>query len=72
MASTWYPVIDYDKCIGCMSCVEFCPHGVLEESDGRPAVVRPDNCVEFCRGCQKICDAEAIDYAGSSAHKAAG
>jgi NAD-dependent dihydropyrimidine dehydrogenase PreA subunit len=27
-------------------------------------VVNPDNCVEFCRGCQKICDHEAITYFG--------
>ncbi len=70
VAKTWYPVIDYDKCVGCLSCVEFCPHEVYEEKDGKPVVINPDNCVEFCRGCQKICDAGAIDYAGSSADSA--
>jgi len=62
MAANWYPVIDYDKCVGCMVCVEFCPHGVLEEKDGKPNVVNPDECVEFCRACQKLCDAGAIAY----------
>jgi len=26
--------------------------------------------VEFCRACQKLCDAEAISYAGTSAEGA--
>ncbi len=70
MADTWYPVVDYENCTGCLTCVEFCPHGVFEVENDKPKVVRPKNCVEFCRGCQKICDQEAISYAGSSAEKA--
>ena len=72
MAKTWYPVIDYEKCVGCMTCVEFCPHDVYEAKDDKPVVVNPDNCVEFCRACQKLCDAGAIRYAGSSADVPAG
>ncbi|MGQ9518528.1 MAG: ATP-binding protein [Candidatus Fervidibacter sp.] len=67
MAKTWYPVIDAEKCINCLTCVDFCPHGVFEENEGTPVVVNPDNCVEFCRGCSKICPAEAIHYEGASA-----
>ncbi len=70
MAKSWYPVIDYEKCVGCLSCVEFCPHDVFDVQDGKPVVANPDNCVEFCRGCQKICDEDAITYAGSSAESA--
>ena len=64
MAKNWYPIIDYEKCVGCLSCVDFCPHGVFEVENGQPVVVNPDNCVEFCRGCQKVCDYEAITYYG--------
>ena len=67
MAKTWYPVIDPEKCIQCLMCVNFCQHGVYDEVNGTPAVVHPENCVEFCRGCAKICPQEAIHYEGSSA-----
>ncbi len=69
VAKQWYPVIDYDKCVECLSCVDFCPHDVYEANDDKPKVVRPENCVEFCRACQKLCDAGAISYAGSSAEQ---
>lgn len=64
MADNWYPTIDMDMCVQCMQCVEFCPHGVLEEREGAPLVVDPASCVEFCRGCQKACDAGAIFFPG--------
>ena len=33
---TWYPIIDYDRCVGCGKCVEYCSPGTfeLEEKDG--------------------------------------
>jgi NAD-dependent dihydropyrimidine dehydrogenase PreA subunit len=65
MSKTWYPIIDYEKCIGCLSCIEFCPHGVFGERGRKPFVSNPENCVEFCRGCQKgACSSSAINYAG--------
>lgn len=65
MAKNWYPVIDYGKCIGCLQCLNFCPHGVFEKGPGdRPKVTRPDNCVEFCKGCGRLCDQKAISYFG--------
>lgn len=30
MSVNWYPVIDYDKCIGCMACSDMCRHGVYK------------------------------------------
>lgn len=30
MSKTWYPIIDYDKCIGCMNCNDMCKHGVYK------------------------------------------
>ncbi len=63
MSKTWYPVIDYEKCTGCLACVEFCPHGVLIEEDEKPKVAHPQECVEFCRGCQKgACEFDAISF----------
>ena len=33
----WYPSIDYDKCISCGKCVEYCKLGTyeFEEKDGK-------------------------------------
>jgi len=65
MSERWYPIIDYDKCVGCLACMEFCPHGVFEEKDGKPLVAHPEDCVDFCRGCQRgACDHDAISYFG--------
>ena len=62
MAKNWYPIIDYSKCNGCLTCANFCPRGVYAVEDGKPVVVNPLECVEFCRGCQKLCDYGAITY----------
>ncbi len=65
MAKNWYPIINYNKCIGCMQCFNFCPHGVFEKgADGKPKVVHPESCVEFCKACGKICDQKAITFFG--------
>lgn len=63
MSKNWYPNINYEKCIGCLNCVKFCPHEVFEVSEGKPQVQRPGNCIEFCRGCQRgACDNGAIEF----------
>ncbi|MBC7326969.1 4Fe-4S binding protein [bacterium] len=64
MANNWFPVIDYEKCVGCFACANFCPHGVFSTDGDKPEVVNPLACVEFCRGCQKICPQDAISYYG--------
>lgn len=65
MVKNWYPVIDYEKCIGCMQCLEFCKNGVFKESsDEKPKVVRPENCIEFCKACGKLCEQKAITFFG--------
>ena len=62
----WYPTIDYDKCISCGKCVEYCHLGVyeFEENQGkkRPIVKNPNNCVVFCTGCEEQCPASAITH----------
>jgi len=68
MSKNWYPVIDYEKCTGCLECVKFCPHDVLSEENGKPIVKNPDLCVDYCRGCQKgACNFGAITYGGAYA-----
>jgi len=64
MAKTWYPVVNEDLCVNCNDCVNFCSHGVYEAGTTAATVVAPDECVEFCRGCSKICPTEAITYFG--------
>jgi NAD-dependent dihydropyrimidine dehydrogenase PreA subunit len=62
----WYPIVDYEKCIGCGKCVDYCKLGAydLEEKDGkqRPVVKRPYNCVVLCTGCEPECPVGAISH----------
>ncbi len=62
----WYPTIDYQKCINCGKCVDYCKLGVyeFEEHEGkkRSVVKNPDSCVVLCTGCDEICPAGAIKH----------
>ena len=62
----WYPTIDYEKCVSCGKCVEYCKLGTfeLEERNGKksPIVKNPNNCVVLCNGCDTICPAGAIKH----------
>ncbi len=66
MSKNWYPIIDYEKCIGCMSCHDMCQHGVYktEGQNEKPKVVYGNGCVYGCHGCKKKCPADAIRYLG--------
>jgi len=67
MAKNWYPIINEGSCSQCYTCSNFCEHDVFEVGDdGFPKVKNPDNCVEFCRGCSKICPTEAITFFGDT------
>ena len=62
---SWDPKIDYDKCITCGKCVDFCHMNAFkfEEKDGKKkTVVTPNSCVVFCRGCEDICPVGAITH----------
>lgn len=70
MARDWYPVIDYEKCTGCLKCLNFCPHGVYELGpDGKPRVAYPENCIELCHACAWICPNNAISFDGELAKR---
>ena len=62
----WNPTIDYDKCIDCETCVDYCKLGVFEvvenQREKRPIVKNPNNCVVFCTGCQEQCPVGAINF----------
>ena len=52
--------VDVELCKGCGFCVEFCPTGALELSDGynkkgyHPPVVTEDDCL-YCEICEVVC-----------------
>ena len=66
MSKGWYPVIDYDKCVGCMACNDMCRHGVYkpDTETGKPKVIYGTGCVHGCHGCEKKCPVGAIHYFG--------
>ncbi|MGN0505718.1 MAG: DUF2703 domain-containing protein [Lachnospiraceae bacterium] len=67
MAKKWYPVVDILACAECGTCVSFCPHGVYDKNRFPvPVVVKPDNCIDHCHGCQKKCPSGAISYVGDT------
>ena len=59
----WYPVIDYDRCVGCGQCLSFCIFGVFAESpDGAVEVEHPENCKTNCPACARVCPQVAIIF----------
>ncbi len=60
----WHPRIDYEKCVGCRQCFEFCKNNVYEwdEENNYPVVENPNNCVINCIACAKFCPQEAISF----------
>jgi len=52
------PVIDADKCVGCLQCYLHCPDGVIYRTAGKVAID-----YDFCKGCgicKKMCRLGAI------------
>ena len=62
----WFPVVDYDRCTGCMQCLSFCLFGVYDrgsDEEGRRVIVgRPANCKTNCPACARVCPAGAIIF----------
>jgi NAD-dependent dihydropyrimidine dehydrogenase PreA subunit len=56
----WFPVIDFDRCTGCMQCLSFCLFGVFAAADGRLEVAHPERCKTDCPACARVCPAGAI------------
>ncbi len=65
MSKTWYPVIDYEKCMECGVCTDKCKHGVYDQKKvPTPVVIFPKDCIQGCHGCGNLCPTEAITYIG--------
>lgn len=64
MSKGWYPVIDYEKCVGCMACNDMCRHGVYKPDGKKPKVVYGNGCIHGCHGCENKCPVGAIHYFG--------
>jgi len=64
--TSWVPKIDYEKCLTCGKCVEYCHNRVFdfEEKSGKKKTVvkNPKACVVLSRGCEYICPAGAIRH----------
>lgn len=53
------PVVNAEKCVGCMQCYLYCPDGVISVKNGKAAID-----YDFCKGCgicSKICKPNAIE-----------
>lgn len=59
----WYPLLDRDRCIGCLECVNFCLFGVYSiDADDRPIVLHPEECRNGCPACSRVCPEGAIIF----------
>jgi adenylylsulfate reductase subunit B len=54
--------IDDDRCMGCGSCADICPGGLIELHESRKAEIAvPEDCWG-CTACMKECGHGAISY----------
>lgn len=59
----WYPVIDRDRCSGCLECLNFCLFGVYGmDSADSILIEQPDACRAGCPACSRICPEGAIMF----------
>ncbi len=64
-----HPEVDKEKCLGCGTCVDFCPEAAIEltTNDQQPTTKKGKKTAEidydFCKGCgvcAEVCPAKAI------------
>ena len=59
----WFPVIDYDRCVNCKQCMNFCLFGVYGLSEeGQVTVHKPSGCKTNCPACARMCPRKAIIF----------
>ncbi|HPN96664.1 MAG TPA: 4Fe-4S binding protein [Candidatus Moranbacteria bacterium] len=58
------PEVDKEKCIGCATCVPFCPEAAIEMKRGQgQKKAKADIDYEYCKGCgvcAEVCPVKAI------------
>ncbi|GAG39367.1 unnamed protein product [marine sediment metagenome] len=52
-------VLDVEKCTGCGTCIEVCPHDVFALENGKTRIIDRDACME-CGACALNCSAQAL------------
>lgn len=52
--------LDESKCTGCGTCVDVCPHRVLQLENGKAVIKVKDRCME-CGACMQNCPFQAIE-----------
>ncbi len=60
--NAWYPCVDYDLCINCLKCMDFCVFGVYAKVEGKLKVVAPENCKDNCPACARVCPKSAVIF----------
>lgn len=53
------PVVDLEKCVGCLQCYLYCPDGVISREENKVTLD-----YDFCKGCgicKKMCRFGAIN-----------
>jgi NAD-dependent dihydropyrimidine dehydrogenase PreA subunit len=61
--TAWFPVLDYDRCVHCRQCAEFCLFGVYAaDAGGKVQVVHPEKCKTNCPACARVCPHSAIIF----------
>ena len=58
---------DYNRCVGCGSCVRLCPMGYLKLEEKRPDVRERRRCIE-CGHCVAACPKQAVTLTLSLIH----
>jgi len=51
--------LEQQKCVGCGTCLQVCPHGVLSLTNGKVDIVNRDACME-CGACSRNCPVDAL------------
>jgi NAD-dependent dihydropyrimidine dehydrogenase PreA subunit len=59
----WFPVIDRDRCVNCLQCLNFCLFGTFTLSGDKEVIVsKPSACKNLCPACARICPKSAIIF----------
>ncbi|NLO83023.1 MAG: DUF362 domain-containing protein [Clostridiales bacterium] len=53
-----YPVVMYDKCVGCGDCARYCPPKIISMAEGKPKIDL-NGCIR-CYCCQELCPHKAV------------